>query len=261
MTTATLQLNPTASRTARLWHHGVVVPWHAVRQWFAVFLITSGTLYASAEFNMLHGVFPAWVAVPLAVGIEWTYLSGLAYATELRSNRWSTKMIAAGALTSGLYGVLYILGHYGIVPEHPEPDQAVALALAHIAPLIAMLFLYTLCKRDFMVERRADQDVAAARQQTIADDDRARAERWRDEKLQIEIERDRLALERERVRVTRAMRRVDSLTPGDTAVTRTGLTRQQVEAYAARHGISTRTVRRRLADHKLSPGDILEEVS
>ena len=170
-------------------------------------------------------------------------------------------MIAAGALTSGLYGVLYILGHYGIVPEHPEPDQAVALALAHIAPLIAMLFLYTLCKRDFMVERRADQDVAAARQQTIADDDRARAERWRDEKLQIEIERDRLALERERVRVTRAMRRVDSLTPGDTAVTRTGLTRQQVEAYAARHGISTRTVRRRLADHKLSPGDILEEVS
>ncbi len=239
MTTATLHLSPTASRAARLWHHGVVVPWHAVRQWFAVFLITSGTLYASAEFNMLHGVFPAWVAVPLAVGIEWTYLSGLAYATELRSNRWSTKMIAAGALTSGLYGVLYILGHYGIVPEHPEPDQAVMLALAHIAPLIAMLFLYTLCKRDFMVERRADQDVVIARQQTIADDDRARAERWRDEKLQIEIERDRLALDRERVRLDRVRTRIGGGAPARThACPNCGaaLTPQQ---YSAAHRYGT----------------------
>jgi hypothetical protein len=189
MTTLTLHNN--AAWWERAWHVAIVVPTFAIRKWLALFLITTGTLYASAMFNMQHGVFPPEIAYPLAIGIEWTYLSGLAYATELRSGRWSGWMIVAGALTSGLYGVLYILGHYGVIPAQPAPTVALILALAHVLPLIALLLLYTLCKRDFTAEQRA-----------YSDRQREREEQWRDEKLAIEIERERLTLERERLTLT-----------------------------------------------------------
>jgi hypothetical protein len=71
MTAQTLTLNPNANGRQRLWHYGVTVPFFAIQRWFALFLITTGTLYASAMFNMQHGVFPPEVAYPLAVGIEW----------------------------------------------------------------------------------------------------------------------------------------------------------------------------------------------
>lgn len=198
----TLTLRNDAAWWERALHIAITVPFYAIRKWLALFLITTGTLYASAMFNMQHGVFPPEIAYPLAIGIEWTYLSGLAYATEMRSGRWSGWMIVAGALTSGLYGVLYILGHYGVIPAQPDPMTALTLALAHVLPLIALLLLYTLCKRDYTAEQRA-----------YADRQREREEQWRDERLSLEIERERekaqieqererLALERERLALT-----------------------------------------------------------
>lgn len=198
----TLTLNSKAGFWKSLWHHTAVVPFYAIQKWFAIFLITTGTLYASAMFSMQHGIFPAEIAYPLAIGIEWTYLSGLAYATELRSNRWSVAMILSGAITSGLYGVLYILGHYAVIPVSPDPKTAVLLALAHVIPLIELLIVYTICKRGFLIEQRTIKETEQQRQREIEDRQRERTETWRDEKLQIEIERDRLALERERVKLS-----------------------------------------------------------
>ncbi len=172
-------------------------------------------------FNMQHGVFPPEVAYPLAVGIEWTYLSGLAYATELRSGKWSGWMIVIGALTSGLYGVLYILGHYGVIPARPDNGQAVALAFAHVAPLIGLLLLYTLCKRDYTAEQR---------QQT--DQQRRREETWRDERLSIEIERERLGLERERLALTQQQVKAKTYACPTCAAPLT----QQQAAIASRYG-------------------------
>lgn len=216
-----LALHPDAGLWARLWHTIAVVPFYAIRKWLALFLITTGTLYASAMFNMQHGVFPPEVAFPLAVGIEWTYLSGLAYATELRKGKWSGWMIFAGALTSGLYGVLYIVGHYGAIPEQPTEAQALALALAHVAPLIVLLLLYTLCKRDYMAEQRERGDKQYERE-----------EKWRDEKLSIEIERERLALERDRLTLTQQQVKAKTYACPSCAAPLT----QQQAAIASRYG-------------------------
>lgn len=245
MTTQSLTLRPNAGFWRAAWHYIAVVPFHAIRKWVALFLITTGTLYASAMFNMQHGVFPAEVAYPLAVGIEWTYLSVLAYATELRNGKWSGWMIVAGALTSGLYGVLYVLGHYAVIPAKPEDGQALLLALAHVGPLIALLLLYTLCKRDYTAEQRE-----------YADRQRAREETWRDEKLAIEIGRQRLDLERERLRLTRAQRRADTMTAPASAPTAARISRQQAAQLARRHNVSERTIWRWLRDGKLTAADI-----
>ncbi len=221
MTTAALTLKPEAKFWGRMNHYVLTIPFHAIRKWFALFLITTGTLYASAMFNMQHGVFPPEIAYPLAVGIEWTYLSGLAYATELRSGKWSGWMIVVGALTSGLYGVLYILGHYHVIPDKPDDTQALILALAHVAPLIFLLLLYTLCKRDFTAEQRE-----------YADRQRAREEQWRDEQLLVKIERERIDLEKERLALTQQQVRAKTYACPSCA---SPLTQQQA-AIATRYG-------------------------
>lgn len=248
MTTSSLTLHEGAGIWKSAWHTIVVVPFYAVRKWLALFLITSGTLYASAMFNMQHSVFPWWVAFPLAIGIEWTYLSGLAYATELRKSGWSNWMIGAGALTSGLYGVLYIVGHYEAIPARPTGAQALALAFAHVVPLIALLLLYTLCKRDFMAEQRQ-----------YTDRQRQREETWRDEQLEIEIEKQRLDLERKRLLLTRAQRRADNVSAPVSNVSSTDaatVSRHQVAQLAQKYRVSERTIWRWIRDSKLSAADI-----
>lgn len=221
MTVHALSLRPDAGFWRTLWHYTAIVPFYAIRKWFALFLITTGTLYASAMFNMQHSVFPPEIAYPLAVGIEWTYLSGLAYATEMRSGKWSGWMIVIGALTSGLYGVLYILGHYGVIPVRPNEGQAIALALAHVVPLIGLLLLYTLCKRDFAIEQRQHSERQREREET-----------WRDERLSIEIERERLALERDRLALTQQQVKAKTYA----CPTCGGALTQQQAAIASRYG-------------------------
>lgn len=197
MTTSTLSLKSSSNNWYKAWYYIAIVPFYAIQKWFALFLITTGTLYASAEFNMQHGVFPPVVAYTLAVGIEWTYLSGLAYATELKNtNSKSTWMIIMGAFTSGMFGVMYILGHYNVIPISPTGWVAWTLAFLHVLPLIILLFLYTLCKRDYLSE-----------QNDITSKSRDREEKWRDEKLLLEIEREKIDLEikteTERIRLER----------------------------------------------------------
>jgi hypothetical protein len=221
MTVQALRLPNNATFWESFWHYSVGIPLQAIQRWFAIFLITTGTLYGSTMFNMQHGVFPVWVAVPLAVGTEWTYLSGLAYATEMRNGKWSGWMIVAGALTSGLYGVLYILGHYGVIPAQPDPAGALVLALAHVAPLIMLLLLYTLCKRDYTTEQREQ-----------ADRQREREEHWRDEKLLIEIEKEKIALDRERLSLTQQQVKAKTYACPTCGV---ALTQQQA-AIASRYG-------------------------
>ncbi len=185
MTTSTLTLRSDINNWYKAWYYIAIVPFYAIQKWFALFLITTGTLYASAMFNMQHEVFPPIVAYTLAVGIEWTYLSGLAYATELKNtNTKSTWMIAMGALTSGMFGVMYILGHYNVIPSSPDGWVAWTLAFLHVLPLIILLFLYTLCKRDYLNE-----------QSEVVSRTRDREERWRDGKLLLEIEKEKIDLE------------------------------------------------------------------
>lgn len=170
--------------------------WYSVRQWFAVFLITTGTLYASVLFSMQHDIFPWFIATPIAVGITWTYLSGLAFATATTTkSMWSTPMILVGAITDGLFGILYILGKYNIIPEKPTDSTAVWLASAHIVPLILLLIIFTYCKRNYLAERaaiaQAALDLATQREQDQYDYDKE----LRDVKLKLQVKREEIKLQ------------------------------------------------------------------
>lgn len=188
-----------------IYNKAIAPIWYAVRQWFNIFCITVGCLYASVLFSMQHNIFPWYIAVPIAIGITWTYLSGLAYATAVTTaSLWTTPMIIVGAVTDGLFGILYVLGRYDVIPEQPNNQLAVLLALAHIVPLIILVIIFTYCKKHYFVEKA--QIEASERKRRIERDDKQRAleDQWRNAQLELNIAKDNLALERERLKLASA---------------------------------------------------------
>ena len=195
--------NANNNRWITVWNSTLAPLWYSIKQWFAVFLITSGTLYASVLFSMQHNIFPWYIATPIAIGITWTYLSGLAYATAIQAkSMWTTPMILVGALTDGLFGILYVLGIYKVIPELPDQITSIALASAHIIPLILLLVIFTYCKRNYLLEKSANDRAEKTRLQQIEDRNRERQELWRDKKLALDIQKDQLALDKERAKLS-----------------------------------------------------------
>lgn len=177
-------------------YNRVLAPlWYTIKQWFAVALLTTGTLYASVLFNTQHEIFPLWIALPIAIGIVWTYLSGLAFATAVESKtKTSTPMIWVGAITDGLFGILYVLGQYDVIPTKPDTQISLLLAIAHIVPLIILLVIYTYCKRDYLIEQSAKRKAELDRQQKIEDEDREYDLRLRNAKLEVAVTREQIKL-------------------------------------------------------------------
>jgi hypothetical protein len=204
LTAQALNLRSDASRWDRVRHELARVPWHGLKQNGNQALITSAATYAGAMFSMQHSVFPWYIAWPLAIGFEWTYLAGIALAGDIRRGSWALAINATAMLTSAAFGMLYILGVYAIIPEHPEPLAAVLLAAAHILPITLMSFFYATAHRAHSAQGLADADAVTRRQQAIEDEQRALTDEWRREKLAIEIERERLALEKARQRLAKS---------------------------------------------------------
>jgi AraC-like DNA-binding protein len=129
-------------------------------------LVTFAAAYASAQFSMQHGVFPVWVAVPLAIGFEWTYLRGLATADQTTADGWVLALNWIAMLSSAAFGILYILGMYGVIPERPTGIWAIGLAIAHVVPVTLLLFAASMVSRQHASEHRAArQDAERQRQQ------------------------------------------------------------------------------------------------
>jgi hypothetical protein len=198
MTTQVLHLPSDAGRWERL-RHLARVPWHGLKRNGNQALITFAACFAAAMFSMQHEVFPVWVAVPLAIGFEWTYLAGIALAGDTRKGVWAILISITAMITSAAFGVLYILGVYKVVPEHPTGQLAVWLAIAHIVPITLMSFFYALAHRAHQTQWMADQDKRQERVQQREDTQQALTDQWRGEKLAIEVEREKLALEREKL--------------------------------------------------------------
>jgi hypothetical protein len=203
MTMQALTLSDDAGAWDRLWHNGIIVPWHAFKTNGNQAFITSAAVYAGAMFGMQHDVFPWWIAVPLAGGFEWTYLAGIALASDTRKGIWSVVISAVGALTSIAFGMLYILGMYKVIPATPDPVLAFWLAAAHIIPITLMSFFYAMAHRAHHAQRLTDAENERTRKQTKEDDQYTRESKWRDEKMLIELERERLALDAMRAKLAR----------------------------------------------------------
>lgn len=178
------------------WYNRVIAPlWYTIKQWFAVALLTTGSLYASVLFNTQHKIFPLWIALPIAIGIVWTYLSGLAFATAVESKtKTSTPMIWVGAITDGLFGILYVLGQYDVIPAKPDNQIALLLAIAHIVPLIILMVIYTYCKRDYLAEQATKRKAELDRQRKIEDQDREYDLKLRNARLEVAVTKEQIKL-------------------------------------------------------------------
>lgn len=176
--------------------------WYTIKQWSSVALITTGVLWASVQFNTQHGIFPLFVAIPISVGVTWTYLSGLAFATAITKTNWrSNAMVIVGALTEALFSVIYVASVFDLIPEKPEGTLALTLVLAHTIPLILLLVIFTFCKRTYLLqmheETQAIRTIELAekeRNQRIADDKADYERRVREAKLALILRREEIKL-------------------------------------------------------------------
>lgn len=190
-------------QTAR---HIVTEPFRAAFEHGNQALVTSASAYMAAMFSMQHGVLPVWIAVPLAVGFEWTYLRGLSTSDKTRANGWANALNWTAMLTSAVYGILFILGYYNVIPARPEPGAAFWLAVAHVGPMTLLSFCYAGVRRSHKQEQltavahtRAQDAIRLARlqeqQDQLAFDAALRKAQLQDDYQRQQMEMQRIAHE------------------------------------------------------------------
>jgi hypothetical protein len=255
-----------ASRWERVRYAVAAVPWHGLKTNGNQALITFAATYAGAMFSMQHNVFPLWIAVPLAVGFEWTYLAGIALAGDIRKGGWSVAISITAMLTSAVFGILYILGVYKVIPDQPTGEDAVWLACAHIVPITLMSFFYAMAHRAHHAQRIADADERAARAQEREDEQHELEQTWRAQQLGIEMERKQIDLERDRMALRQAQARLDQQVARATSATTPqpavapvaprkpivyeGVEYPTIQAAADAHGITRQAMSKRLRNQK-----------
>jgi len=258
--------------------------------YIAQFIVTTGAAFMSAMFNTQHEVLPSFIAWPLAAGFEAIYLSGLIAADRTRKSGWIIAMIVAASLTSFIYGMLYVLGIYKVIPDQPTGRIAFGLALAHVLPMPVLSLcaarLYHASRAHVVAAERAiaeaeakrvqdEKDAVARRRQEDADAEARRTQELRDaevaQRLRNQEEEDRLRLENAREdaklarwqaaqqakaqlrpAVAQVADRGESATVAATArtVIYEGVEYPTVQAAADAHGISRQAMAKRLAKIK-----------
>lgn len=174
---------------ARGWRVIIAEPASTAWQMLPQFLVTLGSVYLVAMFGMSHGILPAEIAIPMAIGFEWSWLRSVATAGKVRrtpaSERWIALLTWTALITVISYGVLYILGlpSVGVIPATLGPWWGVPLALAKVVPIALMGF--------------ATANLHRIHQQDTAERDRMLAEQTVDRERALQAERDALQLQME----------------------------------------------------------------
>lgn len=98
-------------------------------------LISSASVYlVAAEAGMLI----AWpYNVLMAIGVEWAYLRGLSSGQET-TTVWATRLNWSAVLLVVLYGSLWGLRKFGLIPDVPPVWAAVVLTAIHILTIGAV---------------------------------------------------------------------------------------------------------------------------
>lgn len=243
--------------------------------YIAQFLVTTAAAFMSAKFNTQHDVLPAWIAWPLALGFEIIFLSGLIAADRTAKTRWVGALVIAASLTSFVYGMLYVLGVYHVIPEKPEGLTAFGLALSHVLPMpilsLCAARLYHASRAQAVAIEVAAKEAEARRRQEEEDAKVARARQWRDaevarqlrnqeaeDALRLENAREEAKLARwqaeqatkaqHRAAVAQVAARNQSATISATArtVIYEGVEYPSIQAAADAHGITRQAMSKRL---------------
>lgn len=225
------------------------------------FLITTASVYMVAKFGTAHEILPGWIAWPMAVGFEWTWLRGVATAGKVKrggpGERWIGLLTWTAMITVVCYGVLYILGlpSIGVIPEHIGPEWGIPLAIAKVVPIALMGFASARLHSIHKQQQQAEKEAAAERERQERDE-RRRAEDDRLMTLQqqrdaIEIDRQRRQMELDMLKqatlVKRELRAADTPQPASRAkpITIDGVTYPSRAEAAKALGISPQAVSKR----------------
>ena len=228
---------------------------------FPQFLITTASVYMVAKFGTAHDILPGWIAWPMAIGFEWTWLRGVATAGKVTrggpAERWISLLTWTAMITVVCYGVLYILGlkSIGVIPEHIGPGWGVLLALAKVVPIALMGFASARLHSIYKQQQQAEKDATKEREREEQDEER-RAARARLITLQeqqdaIEVERQRRQMELDMLKqatlVKRELRAAETPQPPSRAkpVTIDGVTYPSRAEAAKALGISPQAVSKR----------------
>jgi hypothetical protein len=212
--------------------------------------ITTASVYMVAKFGMAHHILPWWVAVPMAIGFEWTWLRGIRTAGQVRrgatSEGWIKLLTWTALITVVAYGILYIVGlpSVGVIPERPGEVWGIVLAVCKVVPIALMGFAAANLHRIHKQEVRDDDDKRAA-------EGRARLLQLQEQQDAIEMERQRKQMELEMYRqatlIKRELRASAAPQPPSRKkpVTIDGTTYESRAAAAKALGISPQAVSKR----------------
>ncbi|HEU5013933.1 MAG TPA: hypothetical protein VFT66_15540 [Roseiflexaceae bacterium] len=141
-------------------------------------LLSAGSVAIMAAFASSAKIVDPLVGYCIAGGVEWAYLRGIASDARARS-KWGTLLSWSAFFIVVLWGVLWVLKMYSIIPEQPTPLEGVGIGLAHIVPVAWLSLCSAMCHRTML---QAEINAATQHQQTAA----ARHREMEEQRMQFE---------------------------------------------------------------------------
>lgn len=173
-------MTATAIQRRTFWQALVVEPLDLVKsQPWQVFISTT-SVAIMAQFAGHSGLVNPIIGYLLAIGIEWAWLRGMAY-DEQAPSRWGAWLswVAVGIII--VWGILWSLIVYKVIPDPPGVEWGIALAIFHIVPIAILSLCSAMAHRAAHIARHRQQSEAEAtrlrfEQEQAAED--ARLARW-----------------------------------------------------------------------------------
>lgn len=170
----------TTFRTPTLYEAAIVEPLSLVKSQPYQVMISTTSVVIMASFAGHSGLVPWYIGYVLAVGIEWAWLRGIAYDSQAPS-RWGIALSWVAVIIIVLWGGLWSLIVYKVIPDPPGTYWGIGLAIAHIVPIAVLSLCSAMAHRTAHIARHQQQSEAdRARlefeQQQAAED--ARLARW-----------------------------------------------------------------------------------
>lgn len=151
-------------------------------------LISVASVALMAQFAASGGILHPAVGLVLAIGVEWAYLRGLASDAKA-ATVWGEWLNWSAFGIVVLWGGLWCLKAFGVIPERPVGALAYVMAAAHVVPIAWLSLCSAMTHRASaqLAEQQEREREAQAREQAARDHEARNA-------LHLEIEREQARL-------------------------------------------------------------------